>query len=487
MSERAALIDLAERLKGAAVLCIGDLMLDRFVYGKVERISPEAPIPVLGVRRRTTMLGGAGNVARNLASLGAKVELISVTGADDAARELKEEIARLPRTQATLLADPTRPTSIKTRYLAGTQQMMRADEESTAPLNAELRERLLAAAGKAMDAASVVVLSDYAKGVLKNGLAAALIDMARQRQKAVIVDPKSADFSVYRQASVLTPNRIELGQATRLPVGGDGEIVEAAKQLIAATGIGAILVTRSREGMTLVRAKGPARHLPAIAREVFDVSGAGDTVLAILAAGLAAGAPLEQAAALANVGAGIVVGKVGTAAVYPDELVGALHHQDLTSAEAKVLALEPALDRIGIWRRGGFKIGFTNGCFDLLHPGHIRLLTSARAACDRLIVGLNNDTSVKRLKGADRPIQGEAARAAVLASLASVDMVVIFSDDTPLRLIEAVRPEVLVKGADYTVDQVVGAEVVQGYGGRVVLVDLEAGHSTTDTIARIVG
>lgn len=487
MTDRAVLIELVERLKGATVLCIGDLMLDRFVYGEVERISPEAPIPVLGVRRRTTMLGGAGNVARNLASLGAKVELIGVTGADDAARELKEEFAGLPGTRATLLADSTRPTSIKTRYLAGTQQMMRADEESTAPLAAELRERLLAAAAKAMEAAAVVVLSDYAKGVLKNGVAAALIDMARQRKKPVIVDPKSADFSVYRHASLLTPNRTELGQAARLPVGGDGEIVDAAKQLISDTGIDAILVTRSREGMTLVRSKGPAQHLQAIAREVFDVSGAGDTVLAILAAGLAAGAPLEQAAALANVGAGIVVGKVGTAAVYPDELVGALHHQDLTSAEAKVLALEPALDRIGIWRRGGLKVGFTNGCFDLLHPGHIRLLASARAACDRLIVGLNNDTSVKRLKGDDRPIQGEAARAAVLASLANVDMVVIFAEDTPLRLIEAMRPEVLVKGADYTVDQVVGADVVQGYGGRVVLVDLEAGHSTTNTIARIVG
>ncbi len=485
MTERAQLAGLVERLKGARVVCIGDVVLDRFVYGEVERISPEAPIPVLSIRRRSTMLGGAGNVVRNLASLGAVVDLVAVVGSDDPGREVEALLKELGTVTSRLLIDSARPTSVKVRFLAGTQQMLRADEESTAALSSDLKAKLLAAARRAMNGADMVVLSDYAKGVLKDGMAAALIDAALELKKPVIVDPKGTDFSVYRKASLVTPNRQELGAATRLPVGGDAEIVEAARSLIAAHGLGAVLATRSKDGMTLIAGKDAPIHLPAEAREVFDVSGAGDTVVATLAAGLAVGAPLRQAAALANVAAGIVVGKVGTAAVYPDELTAALHRQDVTRAEAKVLTLESALDRVGVWRRGGLKIGFTNGCFDLLHPGHIRLLTESRDACDRLIVGLNSDASVKRLKGAGRPVQSEGSRAQVLASLATVDMVVIFSEDTPLRLIETLRPDVLVKGADYTLDKVVGAEEVQGWGGRVVLVGLEEGHSTTNTIARM--
>jgi D-beta-D-heptose 7-phosphate kinase/D-beta-D-heptose 1-phosphate adenosyltransferase len=270
-----------------------------------------------------------------------------------------------------------------------------------------------------------------------------------------------------------------------MPVDGDEAIVAAARHLIETCGIVNVLVTRSQDGMTLVTRDGQIDHLPAEAREVFDVSGAGDTVVAAMAAAIACGTPLAEAARLANVAAGIVVGKVGTAVVYASDLVVSLHHSELNAGESKVAGVDSAIEQIARWRHKGQKIGFTNGCFDLLHPGHISLVNQARAHCDRLVVGLNSDASVKRLKGDSRPVQSEAARATVLASLAAVDLVVIFEEDTPLELIAALRPDILVKGADYTIDQVVGADLVQGWGGKVVLAELAQGHSTTATIARM--
>ncbi|MGB8275410.1 MAG: D-glycero-beta-D-manno-heptose 1-phosphate adenylyltransferase, partial [Alphaproteobacteria bacterium] len=284
-----------------------------------------------------------------------------------------------------------------------------------------------------------------------------------------------------------TPNRRELAEAVGSALDGDDAIVAAARRVIDTCGIESVLVTRSSDGMTLVPARGNAQHVRAEAREVFDVSGAGDTVVAAVAVALAAGIPIPEATRLANAAAGIVVGKVGTAVVHADELVTALHAQDLLAGGEKIAALAAALDKVAGWRSKGLKIGFTNGCFDLLHPGHVSLLAQAKGACDRLVVGLNNDASVRRLKGDGRPVQSEAARAQVLASLASVDLVVVFADDTPIRLIEAIRPDVLVKGADYRHDQVVGADIVRAYGGRVVLADLVEGHSTTATIARMSG
>jgi D-beta-D-heptose 7-phosphate kinase/D-beta-D-heptose 1-phosphate adenosyltransferase len=312
-----------------------------------------------------------------------------------------------------------------------------------------------------------------------------LIDAARRENVAVIVDPKSTHYGDYAGASVITPNRRELRLAAGLPVDTDEAIVAAANSLIKEHGLGAMLATRSRDGMTLVSSVGAPVHLPAEARDVFDVSGAGDTVVAALAAGLAAGATLEDAARLANAAAGIVVGKVGTAAVHGAEIVAALHHQTLSDAEAKVFALDALLERLDLWRRQGLRIGFTNGCFDLLHPGHVSLLKQSKAACDKLIVGLNADASVARLKGAERPVQNEAARAAVLASLTNVDAVTIFSEDTPLKLIEKIRPDVLIKGADYTRDTVVGADIVERHGGKILLAKLEPGHSTSATIEKL--
>ena len=485
--DRAALPPMVEAMGTARVLCVGDLMLDRFVYGEVNRISPEAPIPVFRVTRDASMLGGAGNVVRNLAALGARGRYVGVVGDDPAGREVSDLIAAHDAVEATLIEEAGRQTSIKTRYIAGTQQMMRADREETEPVAEETRERLLEAAGLALGDCNVLIFSDYGKGVLVPAVIEKLITEARASGKPVLVDPKGEDYSIYRGADLVTPNRNELAAASRMPVESDGEIAAAAEYVSRTCGIRAVLVTRSREGMTLVTPDCAALHLATEAREVYDVSGAGDTVVATLAAALSTGADLTPAAALANVAAGIVVGKVGTAVAYAEEIVAALYERDRSAIEAKRLSQTSALDMIARWRRQGLRVGFTNGCFDLLHPGHVTILNRARKTCDRLIVGLNSDASVARLKGRGRPIQPEAARAAVLASLASVDAVVSFEEDTPRALIEAIRPEVLVKGADYRVEEVAGADFVQSYGGRVVLIDLEPGHSTSGTIARING
>lgn len=478
------LIPLVEALASARVLCVGDVMLDHFVYGRVERVSPEAPIPVLRVEHEVKKLGGAGNVLGNLHALGAQACFISVTGNDSAGREVGKLVAGLGGVEAHVLGDRTRTTTIKTRYIAETQQMLRADRELAAPLERGLRDELTRMVAQVLPHYQVTVISDYAKGVLADGVAAELIAASLAAGHRVVVDPKGIDYAAYRGASIIKPNRRELGEATKRAVGSEAEVVAAARALIDAHGFGAVLVSLSQDGMLLVEASGATAKFAAEAREVYDVSGAGDTVIAVLAAALAAGAPMADAARLANTAAGIVVGKVGTAVVHATELIETLVDRDVIAGR-KELPLALAADRVARWRRNGLKIGFTNGCFDLLHPGHVSLLTQARAQCDRLVVGLNSDASVQRLKGPGRPVQNEQARAAVLASLASVDLVVVFEEDTPLSLIGELKPDLLVKGADYRHDQVVGAEIVEAYGGKVLLAQLVPGFSTTATIAKL--
>ena len=484
MTERTDLVVLVSRLARARVLVVGDVMLDHFQYGEVDRISPEAPIPVLRVRREDTMLGGAGNVVRNLRSLEADARFVTVTGKDAAGRDIARLIKKQGVRDAPLI-EVERQTSTKTRYIAGVQQVLRADRETTNPLGPKIEAKLIKAVASALRTCQAVVLSDYGKGVLSAGATKKIIRLAAKANKTVVVDPKGSDFSRYSGATLITPNRRELAEAVGAEVTSDADVVRAAKRLIKRHRFGAVLVTRSADGMTVVTADGSVTDLAAEAREVFDVSGAGDTVVATVAAALAAGTDLDRAAALANAAAGIVVGKVGTASVFAADLIAVLHHRDLTSAEAKVLSQDQVRDRIGQWRRAGLTVGFTNGCFDLLHPGHISLLKQAGRACGRLVVGLNSDASVKSLKGDGRPVQSEAARVTVLASLASVDAVVIFAERTPLKLIKALKPDVLVKGADYDIGSVVGADVVKKYGGTVKLAKLEPGHSTSATIARM--
>ncbi|MBL8571872.1 MAG: D-glycero-beta-D-manno-heptose-7-phosphate kinase [Phreatobacter sp.] len=487
MSAPQSLADVVDRLPGVRVLCVGDVMLDRFIYGRVERISPEAPIPVIRVDREQAMLGGAGNVVRNLVALGARVEFVSVVGKDAAGRDVMRLVGELPGVEPHLLVDPQRPTTIKSRFVADGHQLLRADQESSAALDGVTARDIQGVIAEAVRDCDIVVLSDYAKGVLAEDTTRQVIAAARKAGKAVLIDPKGSNWSRYKGASILTPNRPELALAAGAAVDDAAAIAAAARKLIRTLQLDAILCTRGKDGMALVGRTGKPHLLPASAREVFDVSGAGDTAIAAFAAALAAKADLPTAALLANVAAGIVVGKVGTAVVHPDEIKRELVHEANVATEAKILTAAQAADQTTRWRRLGLKVGFTNGVFDLLHPGHVTLLRKARAACDRLIVGMNSDASVKRLKGKDRPIQDEAARATVLASLASVDGVVVFGEDTPLQLIQQIRPELLVKGADYTIDKVVGAREVQSWGGKVVLVDLEQGHSTTRLVGKASG
>jgi D-beta-D-heptose 7-phosphate kinase / D-beta-D-heptose 1-phosphate adenosyltransferase len=486
-SHDGALADLLIDFSGLAVLVLGDLMLDCWVYGQVDRISPEAPIPVLKIDpalQRWT-LGGASNVAENIAALGAKAILVGVTGADAAAEQMARLTAENSRFEAVLIPDPSRPTTVKTRYIAHGQQLLRADQESSAPLDDIAAAAVLAAYRARLAEADIVILSDYAKGVLSDAVLAGAIAAARDAGIPIVADPKRLDFSAYRGVTMLKPNRLEASRATGIDCGDDASAEAAGRQALAAADAQAILLTRGAQGLSVIPAEGEALHLPALARRVFDVSGAGDTTIAAFAVALAGGADLADAARLANIAAGLVVAKPGTATISRDELAEALHVDDLLATDRKILVVDQAVRRIAEWRSRGLKIGFTNGCFDLIHPGHVALLTRARATCDRLVVGLNTDTSIKRLKGPERPIQNEGARATVMASIGAVDLVVPFAEDTPMRLIEAIRPDVLIKGADYTIDQVVGAELVQSYGGRVALVPLEQGQSTTRTIAKI--
>ena len=483
-SNSASLAGALDRLTRVRVAVVGDVMLDRYAYGDVERISPEGPIPVFRRRRTVAMLGGAGNVVRNIGALGAKATLIGLIGTDSEGREIKSLVAAEAGVQGRLIADHDHATTVKTRFVAGQQQLLRTDDETDGPPSKRLVQALIKAARGATSRADAIVLSDYGKSAVTADVAAAAIAAARKRRIPVVVDPKGADWSRYRGATLVTPNRRELEEAYGKPVSGDAAVVTAARALMRRYRLEAMLVTRSAEGMTAVTAK-EVHHLSAEAREVFDVSGAGDTVVAAIAASLAAGLSLPDAARIANAAAGIVVGKLGTAVAYRSEVFGALHASGIVGAERKVATAASAVDRVALWRRQGLKVGFTNGCFDLLHPGHLHLLRQARAACDRLVVGLNTDASVSRLKGPTRPVQSESARAAVLGSLTDVDLVVPFGEQTPIKLIRALRPHVLVKGADYTVKTVVGAPFVKSYGGRIVLAQLKAGHSTTATVARL--
>ena len=485
MTGQSELVDQLERLRGVRVLCVGDAMLDRFVYGSADRISPEAPIPVLKIGREVSMLGGAGNVARNLAAIGARPSFVAVVGDDTPGRDLTRLLGEHSDIDPCLVVEQGRQTTIKTRFFASSQQLLRADIETDAPLAESTQNEILSRAKGLLDQVQALVLSDYGKGVLSPAVCQALIAKARQRGIPIIVDPKGADWSRYRGATIVTPNRKELAEASRMPTDTDDAIIAAARSVMEAWGIEGVLATRSQDGMTLVVGGTEPHHLPAQAREVFDVSGAGDTVVATFASVIAASGTAVDGARIANVAAGIVVGKVGTAVAYADEVISALHHGDLWTGEAKVAGIDAAKSIVEDWRRKGLKVGFTNGCFDLLHPGHVSLLAQAKAACDRLVVGLNSDASVSRLKGPTRPVQSEAARATVLASLATVDLVVIFGEDTPLQAIETLLPDVLVKGADYTVDTVVGGDVVRSRGGQVVLAKLVDGHSTTRTVKRI--
>ncbi len=477
----AALQHLLSAIPGVRVACVGDLMVDRFVYGDVSRVSPEAPIPVLARRRELVMLGAAGNVARNVAALGGHVCLVGLVGGDGEGHEALRLVSEEVGVEGFIVSDPNRPTTLKTRFVSGGQQLLRVDNEVATPARGEVEDRLVRTIRDVAADVGLILLSDYGKGVVTPAVIAA----CRAAGARVIVDSKARSFAQYGAVDIIKPNAAELAHATDMATDTDDEIAAALAYALSLCEAKAILVTRSAKGISLAVRGAAVRHFAGVPKEVFDASGAGDTTLAALGLALAAKASIEDAVAFAMLASGVAVGKAGTAVVTPAELMEATLAAHMAPAEAKVATPLRMADEVARWKARGLRVGFTNGCFDILHKGHVAYLDQARGWCDRLIVGVNDDASVKRLKGEGRPVNDLESRAIVLAGLGSVDLVVPFEEDTPMKLIEAARPDVLVKGADYSEDQVVGAEQVRAWGGEVKLAQIVQGFSTTAAISRM--
>lgn len=477
----AALQHLLSTVPGVRVACVGDLMIDRFVYGEVTRVSPEAPIPVLARDRELVMLGAAGNVARNVAALGGHVCLVGLVGGDGEGHEALRLVAAEPGVEGFVVTDAARPTTLKTRFVSGGQQLLRVDNEVAAPAEGEVEERLVRTIRDVAADVGLILLSDYGKGVVTPAVIAA----CRAAGARIIVDSKARSFARYGEVDIIKPNAAELAHATDMPTSTDEEIAAALTHALSLCEARAILVTRSAKGISLAVRGEPVRHFPGTPKEVFDASGAGDTTLAALGLALAANASIEDAAAFAMLASGVAVGKAGTAVVTPGELIEAALAAHQAPAEAKVCTPQRMAEEVARWKARGLRVGFTNGCFDILHKGHVAYLNQARSWCDRLIVGVNDDASVRRLKGESRPVNDLESRAVVLAGLGAVDLVVPFEADTPIELIELARPDVLIKGADYAEDQVVGAAQVRGWGGEVRLAQIVDGYSTTAALNRM--
>lgn len=467
------------------LLVIGDVMLDKYIWGEVGRISPEAPVPVVRATHHSQQPGGAANVAMNLARLGAQTTVIGFTGGDDNERLLSENLRSNGVSPQFVVSDGF-PTITKQRILGGRQQMLRLDSERLGVRSQNDYDRLIECVLAQLPGSDAVVLSDYAKGVLTPEVCQAVIQAARKLAIPVLVDPKSVDFTHYRGATTICPNLGELSAATHLASTDLNSLLDAAETMVSALDIEFLTATLSEKGIALVR-PGNRFMAPAVARQVFDVSGAGDTVIAVLALCLASRLNPETAVELANVAAGIVVAKVGTVPVEKHELLAALTPELALHAEDKVVSRQDLISRVALWKANGERVVFTNGCFDLLHVGHITVLEEAHRFGDRLIVAINSDASVSALKGPTRPIVGERERGRVLAALAAVDAVVVFDEPTPLELILATRPDVIVKGGDYAVDTVVGASEVQSWGGQVKIVPIVQGFSTTRLIQKGAG
>jgi D-beta-D-heptose 7-phosphate kinase/D-beta-D-heptose 1-phosphate adenosyltransferase len=482
--DRTAVENLFAHSSDIRCLVIGDLMLDEYLWGKTDRISPEAPVQVVDVIREELRLGGAGNVVHNLAALGAQVSVCSVVGDDQNGRELLGQFCHHHIDTSAIFLDPDRRTSRKTRVVAAHQQIVRIDRESREVLPPDVEQQLCVwIAAHARDY-SVIVLSDYRKGVLTPAVISTAISSASSLGIPVLVDPKGTDFNRYGGATLLTPNRKEAEAASGVTITDAASLAQAAAVIMSVTGLQHLLITRSEEGMSLFSQGGEVVHISTVAREVFDVSGAGDTVLATLAVGIASGLSVAESARLANIAAGIAVGKLGTSIVTPQEIIDtvSLAHKD---SHAKIKSLEVLTALIIAEKNRGKRIVFTNGCFDLLHAGHVKYLQKARSFGDLLVLGLNSDASVRRLKGPKRPLIDQDERAHLLAALNCIDFVIVFDEDTPLELITALKPHILVKGGDYELDGVVGRDLVESYGGRVELVTFVDGKSTSNIIERI--
>lgn len=467
-----------------SILVVGDAMLDVSVSGSVDRISPEAPVPVIRQENTIETGGGAANVALNIVAMGSAAHLVTCGGADPEGERLAG-LLRHAGVSLDMVAAPGRPTTVKTRFLARHNQLLRLDREVTTPIAPACEEQVIAALQAQIGKCRLVVISDYGKGLVTDRVIAATMSLAAGAGVPVIVDPKRRNLADYRGASFIKPNRRELEAATSLPATDDRQVEAAASSLAATTGA-TLLVTRSEDGMSLVRPDGPAIHMPTHAHEIVDVTGAGDAAIAAFSIGIAQSRPAEEAMAFANIAAGISVLKLGTATVSAPEIEHerAVFAGQLPVPKGSRVPAETASLLRAQWRQQRLTVGFTNGCFDLFHPGHVALLRETARQCDRLIVGLNSDASVRRLKGETRPVQNEEARAEILGAIGHVDLVVVFDEDTPRDLIARLEPDLLTKGADYRIEDIVGGDIVRQLGGRVRTIDLVPGHSSTRLINR---
>lgn len=469
--------------KNIHALIIGDVMLDRYLIGNVGRISPEAPVPIVLLNAQNERAGGAANVAANLALLGIKTHVIGCIGDDFEGEQLIKIISSLDIDTSSMVRSNERPTIAKTRILSGHQQMLRLDQESQLPFSQDENNEILKAVelNLALNP-NVVVLSDYAKGLLSESVCQQIIIHCKQKNIPVLVDPKGHDYSKYTGATALTPNKKETAEACNTNI-NDHELISKSISLKNKLNLEFLAVTRGEEGITLIDKE--THQINAMAQKVFDVSGAGDTVIATLAAGLVYGLSALESLQLANLAAGVVVGKVGTVPITREELINAIARQQETTQAHKICNLPQLLEKVNLWKKTPFKIVFTNGCFDLLHAGHVTYLEAAKKRGDKLILGLNTDRSVSAIKGPERPVVNEDDRARVLAALESVDAVILFDEDTPINLINQIKPDVIAKGSDYRADQVIGGKEVESWGGEIALIDLVAGRSTTNIIKKL--
>lgn len=464
-------------------LVIGDVMLDRYLIGNVGRISPEAPVPIVLLNEKNERAGGAANVAANLALLGINTQIIGCVGNDAEGASLKQQISAMDVNINGMISSDYRPTIAKTRILGGHQQMLRLDQESSGVFNSEENAAILLAIETAISLKpSIVVLSDYAKGLLSDTVCQQIIRRCNAQQIPVLVDPKGHNYTKYKGATALTPNKKETAEACETHA-DDTDLISKAIALKNSLNLNFLAVTRGEEGITLIDEE--THHIAATAQQVFDVSGAGDTVIATLAAGLMHKLSPFESLQLANLAAGIVVGKVGTIPITREELIETLSRRQNSSQVHKVCELTTLMDKVSNWKKAQQKIVFTNGCFDLLHAGHVTYLEAAKKRGDKLILGLNTDRSVTAIKGPTRPVVNEKDRARVLAALESVDAVILFDEDTPLNIINLIKPDVIAKGSDYNADQVVGGKEVESWGGEIALIDLVEGRSTSNIIQKL--
>jgi D-beta-D-heptose 7-phosphate kinase/D-beta-D-heptose 1-phosphate adenosyltransferase len=473
-----------ETFNSCRVLVIGDLMIDEYVWGVAERISPEAPVQVVSVRREDYTLGGAGNVAHNLAALGAAVSVIGVVGAGGDGQRILDIFAGLGVDASGVVSDPRRPTTRKTRIIASNQQVLRIDREICSEVSETIRHMLENAVRDRMSHCHAVLISDYAKGLFSPAFIGHVVAEAKRLGLPVIADPKGREFLRYAGVTAITPNQKEASEASGIRISDETSLVRAAEILMGQVGCAQVLITRGAEGMVLVEKNDRPFYIRALARQVYDVSGAGDTVLAVFGLAIAAGADTRRAAELANTAAGIVVGKVGTATVSRQELQSAVYAAE-NGVCRKVKRLEELCGEIEQLRNLGKRIVMTNGCFDLLHAGHIHLFSESKRLGDILVVAIDDDRSVTRLKGSGRPIIEEKNRVRILSALDSVDYVTVFSTDQLKDFLGAIRPDILTKGSNYSESEIVGKEVVLGYGGKVVRIPVQEDISASRIIDAI--